>query len=61
MENAHTDSKEFSNGYYIAIFLILLLILAIFGDLFVFILGLIGVSVAFASYFSSKYSAEDHH
>jgi len=61
MENTHTDSHELSNGFYIASFLILLLILGLFGDLFVFILGVIGVSVAYAAYFTSKSAAEDHH
>jgi hypothetical protein len=62
MENTHTtESKELSTGFYIAIYLLLLLILAIFGDLLVFIVGTIGVSVAFAAYFSSKSSADDHH
>lgn len=61
MENTHSDSNELTSGHYIAIYLVLLLILAIFGDLFVFILGVIGVSVAFAAYFSGKSSADGHH
>lgn len=62
MENTHTtESKELSNGFYIATYLLLLLILAIFGDLLVFIVGTIGVTVAFAAYFSGKSSSDDHH
>ncbi|MPR35844.1 hypothetical protein [Salmonirosea aquatica] len=61
MENTHTDSHELSTGFYVASFLILLLILAVFGDLFVFILGTIGAIVAYAAYFTSKSAAEDHH
>lgn len=61
MENTHAKSDELSTGYYISIFLVLLLILAIFGDLFVFIVGTIGVVIAFAAYFTSKAAAEDHH
>ena len=60
MENTHTESHELSNGFYIASFLILLLILAIFGDLFVFILGPIGLVIAYAAYFSSL-PDDDHH
>lgn len=62
MENTHTtDSAELTSGFYIALFLILLIILGIFGDLFVFIVGLIGLSTMFASYFTSKSSGEGHH
>jgi uncharacterized membrane protein len=61
MENTHTDSHEFSSGYYIASFLILLLILGFFGDLFIFILGTIGLVIAYASYFSSRPDHEDDH
>lgn len=62
MENTHTtDSTELSNGFYIALFLVLLLILGVFGDLFVFIIGLIGLSTMFASYFTSKSSGDGHH
>ncbi len=61
MENTHTDSHELSNGFYIASFLILLLILGFLGDLFVFILGTLGVIIAYAAYFSGKPDHEDHH
>jgi hypothetical protein len=61
MEHTPTKSDEFSNGFYIAVFLVLLLILAVFGDLFVFIVGTIGLIVAFAAYFTSKAAAEEHH
>ncbi len=61
MENTHTESSELSNGFYIATYLILLLVLGIFGDLLVFIVGLLAVSITFAAYFTSKYSPDDHH
>lgn len=61
MENTHTDSHELSTGFYIASFLILLLILGVFGDLFIFILGTIGLIITYAAYFTSKAAAEDHH
>ncbi len=62
MENTHTtDSPELTNGFFIALFLILMIILGVFGDLFVFIVGLISLSTMFASYFSGKPSGDDHH
>jgi hypothetical protein len=38
-----------------------MIILGVFGDLFVFIVGLISLSTMFASYFSGKPSGDDHH
>lgn len=61
MENTHTNSHELSNGFYIASFLILVLILGIFGDLFVFILGFIGLVIVYAANLSGNDSEEDHH
>ena len=59
--HAHAESKDFSTGYYVASFLILLLILGIFGDLFIFILGVIGAVAIYAGYFTEKAANEDHH
>ena len=54
------DSNELSTGFYVAVFLVLLLLLAVFGDLFVFILGLLGATAAFAGYFTEKAEEEEH-
>ncbi len=59
--HTHAESKDFSTGYYVASFLILLLILGIFGDMLVFIVGLIGAVVIYAGYFSEKAANEEHH
>lgn len=61
MENTHTNSHKLSSGFYIASFLILALILVIFGDLFTFILGFIGLVVVYAAFLSGDDSAEEHH
>lgn len=61
--STHTlaESKDLSTGFYVASFLILLLILGIFGDMFVFILGLIGAVTIYAGYFTEKAANEEHH
>lgn len=59
--HTHVESRDFSTGYYVASFLILLLILGIFGDMFVFILGLIGAIAIYAGYFTEKAANEEHH
>ena len=61
MENTHTNSHEVTTGFYIASFLILALILGVFGDLFTFILGFIGLVVVYAAFLSGDDSADDHH
>ena len=61
MENTHTNSHEISTGFYISSFLILALILGVFGDLFTFILGFIGLVVVYAAFLSGNDSDEDHH
>ncbi len=45
----------------IGIYILLLIILAVFGDLLVFIIGFIGVTVAFASYYSGRVSEHELH
>lgn len=61
MENTHTHSHELSTGFYVASFLILALILGVFGDLFTFILGFIGLVVVYAAFLSGDDSDEAHH
>lgn len=58
--HTHKNSSELSTGFYVASFLILLTILGIFGDMFVFILGLIGAVVIYAGYFTEKAANEEH-
>ncbi len=78
MENTHVFADEttvhheehehepvnggLSNGFYVASFLILLAILILFGDMLVFILGLLGMTAAYAGYFTglSEQEAAKH-
>ncbi|GAB2790985.1 hypothetical protein GCM10027275_39880 [Rhabdobacter roseus] len=59
--SSHTESNELPSWANIGIYLFLLAILAVFGDLFVFIVGFLGLTVIFTSYFSGKSSHEEHH
>ncbi|MGG7662944.1 hypothetical protein [Dyadobacter sp. BHUBP1] len=59
-ETSHTESTSLPTFAYIAAFIILFIILAVFGDLFVFILGTIGLVVTFAAFYKDK-SHDDHH
>lgn len=60
-ETSHTESTSLSSGVYIAVFLILFAILAVFGDLFTFVLGTIGLVVTFAAFYRDKGHDADHH
>ncbi|HEV7382351.1 MAG TPA: hypothetical protein VGN64_21295 [Dyadobacter sp.] len=53
--------KRLSAGAYIIAFIVLFLILAVFADLFVFILGTIGLIVTFAALYQETVSHDDHH
>ena len=57
--HVHSKPEGASVGVSIAIFIFLVLILAVFGDLFVFILGLIGLVVTFAAFYTD-HSADGH-
>lgn len=57
---SHTESTSLPSFAYIATFLILFVILAVFGDLFTFILGTIGLVVTFAAFYKD-HSHDDHH
>ncbi|GHB73300.1 hypothetical protein [Persicitalea jodogahamensis] len=61
VSHTHSESNELSSGFYVASFLILLLILGIFGDMLVFILGLLGAVAIYAGYFTEKAANEEHH
>ncbi|CAG5069714.1 hypothetical protein DYBT9623_02451 [Dyadobacter sp. CECT 9623] len=60
-ETQHTESTKLSSFVYIAAFVILFAILAIFGDLFTFILGTIGLIVTFAAFYRDNSHDADHH
>jgi len=55
---AHT--KELPQWLNVAIYLVLILLVVAFGDLFTVIIGIIGITVAFVAYFNSV-SPEEHH
>lgn len=59
--NTKTASPDLPSWANIGIYILLLIILAVFGDLLVFILGFIGVTVAFASYYSGRTSEHELH
>ncbi|MCE7040582.1 hypothetical protein [Dyadobacter sp. CY312] len=62
---AHSHSEEtpkrLSSATYIIAFIVLFLILAVFADLFVFILGTIGLIVTFAALYSETNAHGAHH
>ena len=60
-ESTHTESQGLSSAIYIAAFLILFIILAVFGDLFTFILGTIGLVVTFAAFYKDDSHGHGHH
>jgi hypothetical protein len=60
-ETSHTESTSLPSGVYIAAFIILFIILAVFGDLFTFILGTVGLVVTFAAFYTDKSHDESHH
>jgi hypothetical protein len=61
---AHSHSEEtpkrLSSATYIIAFIVLFLILAVFADLFVFILGTIGLIITFAAHYREA-SHSAHH
>lgn len=57
--HVHNKPEGASLAVSITIFLLLVIILAVFGDLFVFILGLIGLVVTFAAFYTD-HSADGH-
>jgi hypothetical protein len=58
--HVHSKPEGASLGASVIIFILLVTILAVFGDLFVFILGLIGLVVTFAAFYKD-HSADAHH
>jgi hypothetical protein len=60
-DHVHAEPKRLSAGTYITAFVILLIILAVFADLFVFIVGTIGLIVTFAAFYYDSASHDAHH
>jgi hypothetical protein len=60
MANHNSDSKPLSDGIMLAIFLVLVSILYLVGDLFVLILGLIILTPIFAGAYNKAHEG-DHH
>lgn len=61
--HVHTEEapKRLSSATYVIAFIVLFLILAVFADLFVFILGSIGLVVTFAALYKETISHDSHH
>jgi hypothetical protein len=60
-DHTHTESTGLTSGVYIAAFLVLFAILIVFADLFVFILGTIGLIVTFAAFYRDRSHDAGHH
>ncbi len=62
---AHAQTEEapkrLSSATYVIAFIVLFVILAVFADLFVFILGTIGLIVTFAALYKETISHDAHH
>lgn len=61
MAENHTKTAELPQWLNIFVYIVLIVILAVFGDLFTLVLGAIGVTIAFVAYFNSARPEEDHH
>ena len=57
----HSGSKPLPNWLTLVLFLLSMTILWVFGDLFVFILGLIFLGFTFANGYDRKQADEGHH
>lgn len=62
-DHATAHSAELPIWLNVGIYILLLLILVVFGDLFVFIVGFLAVTISFVAYFNAKSSGhhEEHH
>ncbi len=60
MAQNHSQSAELPQWLNILIYILLVAILGVVGDLFTFVLGTIGLSIVFVAYFNSKKSEEGH-
>ena len=59
-DTTHSEPKSVPTAISIAAFLILFVILAVFADTFIFILGTIGLVVTFA-FFGNDSHGDEHH
>ena len=59
-DTSHTESASLSSFVYVAAFIILFIILAVFGDLATFIIGTIGLIATFAAFYRDN-SHDEHH
>lgn len=55
------EVKEASSAMQVIVYVLLFVILAVFGDTFVFILGTIGLTVVAAATYSAPSHEEGHH
>ncbi|NIJ51767.1 hypothetical protein [Dyadobacter arcticus] len=60
-QTTHSESKGLSTFAYIAAFLILFAILAVFGDMFTFVVGAIGLVITFAAFYKDDSHGDEHH
>ena len=56
-----TETHDLSKAFYIGFYLLMLIILGVFGDLLVFIVGFIALTTIFAAYFTQKEAEAGHH
>ncbi len=61
MAENHTKTAELPQWLNILVYVVLITILAVCGDLFTLIIGALGVTIAFVAYFNSVKSEEEHH
>lgn len=58
----HTEhSEDLSKAFYVGFYLLLLVLLGVFGDLLVFIVGFLAITTIFAGYFTEKEAEAGHH
>ncbi|WP_229254149.1 hypothetical protein [Dyadobacter sp. NIV53] len=60
-DHSHAEPKRLSAGTYVAAFIILFLILVAFADLFVLVLGTIGLVITFAAFYTDSADHGAHH
>lgn len=60
-DHSNTEPKRLSAGIYITAFIVLFLILVVFGDLFTLILGTIGLIITFAAFYKDITDHGAHH
>jgi membrane protein YqaA with SNARE-associated domain len=61
MAQNNTHTAELPQWLNVIIYLALIAVLAVFGDLFTMIVGILGVTIAFVAYFNGAKSDDAHH